>query len=194
MNPVSYGRIPTEEIVINSYERAKRLQVANGFNMEEFDKCFELLKASADCRYVGARTTIKRLGENRMDCGFGEFYSEKLFKNLKNSREVFVFCVTLGLGVDRLLNRLKITSPAEYFITDSLGSALAEGAMDKAENIIKGKTAVRPRFSPGFGDFDITLQPKIIEYLNAQRILGITTNKSCIMSPIKSVTAVMGII
>ncbi len=194
MIPINYGIIPTDEIAINSYERAKRLKIANGFNMDEFDECFEKLKTVVNCRCVGARVTIKRLGGSILNCGFGEFESEKLLKNLKNSQEAFVFCVTLGVGVDRLLNKLKTISPAEYFITDALSSALAEGAMDKAERIIKGEALTRPRFSPGFGDFDIELQPKILELLNAQRLLGITVNRACLMSPMKSATAVMGII
>ncbi len=194
MNPVSYGIIPTDEIIINSYECAKRLQITNNFNMEEFDKCFERLKTAVDCKYLGTRVPVKRQCGNILDCGFGEFKSEKLAKNLKGCDEVFVFCVTLGLGVDRLLSKLKAISPAEYFITDSLSSALAEGAMDKAETIVKGETLTKPRFSPGFGDFDIRLQPRILEFLNAYRLVGITANESCIMLPMKSVTAVMGVI
>ncbi|MBR5155004.1 MAG: hypothetical protein IKW62_00790 [Clostridia bacterium] len=190
----NYGTIPTNEILINPYERAKRLQVASNFNMDEFDKCFEKLKVVVDCKYLGVKVPVKRLGGSSLDCGFGEFESEKLLKNLKDCNEAFVFCVTLGIGVDRLLNKLKTISPVEYFITDSLSSALAEGAMDKAEKIIKGETLTRPRFSPGFGDFGIELQPRILELLNAPRLLGMTVNKSYLMLPMKSVTAVMGII
>ena len=119
--------------------------------------------------------------------------SATLIKNLQGCREVFVFAVTLGLGVDRLLTQLSLVSPSKHFITDALASAMAEAAADKAEEIIKGTLACRPRFSPGFGDLSIELQPRILNLLNAQRLLGITTNNSLLMSPGKSVTAIMGI-
>ena len=194
MNSVIYGNIPTEQIIVNSYERAKRFNITDDFSMEEFDKCFDKLKAVVDCKYSAVRVPVRILNDCTLDCGFGEIKSKNLIKNLKDSREIFVFGVTLGMGVDRILTRLRAISPSEYFITDALSSALAEGAMDRTEKLVKGNTFTRPRFSPGFGDFVIENQVKILELINAQRLLGITINKSYLMSPMKSVTAVMGII
>ncbi len=194
MNALVYGKIPVDEIMVNSYERAKRLHISNDFEMAEFDNCFKRLKAVVDCKYSAVKVPVKILSDEVLDCGFDEFKSSNLIKNLKDSREAFIFGVTLGLGVDRLLHRLRMVSASEYFITDALSSALAEGAMDKAEELVKGNTETRPRFSPGFGDFLIENQVKILELINAQRLLGITVNQSYIMSPRKSVTAIMGVI
>ncbi len=194
MNSIIYGKIPTEDIVINPYERTKRLNIDGSFDMAEFDQCFEKLKAVVDCKYSAARVPVKISKDNILDCGFGEFKSEKLVKNLKDSSELFVFGVTLGIGVDRLLHRLRAVSMPEYFITDALSSALAEGAMDKVEKTVKGSEETRPRFSPGFGDFSIENQVGMLRLINAQQLLGITLNKAYLMSPVKSVTAVMGII
>ncbi len=193
MNSVIYGKIKFEEIMINSYERAKRLSIAGDFDMKEFDICFNRLKPVVDCKYSAVKVPVNIFDENTLDCGFGQFKSENIIKNLKDSREVFVFGVTLGIGVDRLLNKLSAVSMSEYFITDALSSALAEGAMDKAEELVKDKLPTRPRFSPGFGDFLIENQPNILKLINAERLLGITVNKSYLMSPKKSVTAIMGI-
>ncbi len=194
MKPIIYGNIKMDEIVINSYERAKRLNVSTAFNMNEFDKCFDRLVNVVECKYSAAKVPVRILGNGILDCGFGEIESKALIKNLKDSREAFVFGVTLGMGVDRLLARLRAVSMSEYFITDALSSAVAEGAMDKAEKLVKGELHTRPRFSPGFGDFVIQNQVRILEIINAQRLLGITINKSYLMSPMKSVTAIMGVI
>ncbi len=194
MNESFYGKILVDDITINSYERNKRLNISDDFSMGEFERCFDRLKTVVDCKYSATKVPVTIMSDSLIDCGFGEFESKNLIKNLKDSNEAFVFGVTLGLGVDRLLTKLRVISPSEYFITDALSSALAEGAMDKAEELVKGNRVTRPRLSPGFGDFLIENQVKILELINAQRLLGITVNKSYLMSPMKSVTAIMGIV
>ena len=194
MNLIEYSIIPMEEIILNEYETANRLKVSKGFTSAEIEKNLERLKDVVNGRFSATRVLIKRPKEDTLDLGFGEFKSKILAKNLKDSREAFVFAVTLGMGVDRLLTKLSKTSTAEYFITDALASAMAEALMDEAERRVKGEILTRPRFSPGFGDFTIEIQPRILSLLNAQKLLGITVNDSFLMSPVKSVTAVMGIV
>jgi hypothetical protein len=194
MNGITSNIIPVEEIVLNDYEFAKRLNIKKGFASEEIDYNLERLKAVVNCKYAQTRAFVEHFDDDWLNCGFGMFKSEKLVKNLKNCRETFVFAVTLGIGVDRLLNKLSALSVTDYFITDALASAMAEAAVDEAEKRIKGEVNCRPRFSPGFGDFSIELQPKIIDLLNGQRLLGISVGKSLLMTPMKSVTAIMGIL
>ncbi len=193
MIAIDYQIIPTDELVLNDGETARRLHTARGYAMDEIDTCLEKLKKVVSVKFSAVRVPVNYLGEDRLDCGFGEFKSTTLIKNLQGSKEVFVFAVTLGLGVDRLLTQLSLVSPARHFITDALASSMAESAADKAEEIIKGNSNCRPRFSPGFGDLTLELQPRILDLLNAQRLLGITINKTLLMSPGKSVTAIMGI-
>lgn len=193
MISIDYRIIPVDDICLNEGETARRLFASKGFKMEQIDECFDDLKKVTNCKFSAIRTSVLYLGENRLDCGFGEFESATLVKNLQGCREVFVFATTLGHGVDRLLNTLSKISPAKHFITDALASSMAEAAADKAEELIKGDVLCRPRFSPGFGDLSLELQPRILNLLNAHRLLGITTNKTLLMSPLKSVTAIMGI-
>ena len=44
------------------------------------------------------------------------------------------------------------------------------------------------------GDLPITVQPDLLKILDAEKRLGITLNASYMMSPSKSVTAVIGIV
>ena len=193
MIAIDYRTIAVEELSLNESETARRLHTAKGFEMVQIEECLTELKKAVNCKFSAVRTPIEHFDGDSLDCGFGEFKSAALVKNLQNCREVFVFAVTLGLGVDRLLNRLSCISPAKHFISDALASSMAEAAADRAEELIKGEIQCRPRFSPGYGDLPLELQPKILNLLNAQRLLGITTNKSLLMSPGKSVTAIMGI-
>ncbi len=193
MIAIDYQIIPTAELVLNEGEVARRLHANRGFKMDEIDLCLAELKNAVNCKFSAVRVPVKYLGDSYLDCGFGEFKSATLIKNLQGCKEAFIFAVTLGHGVDRLLNQLSLVSPSKHFIMDALASAMAEAAAERAEEIIKGKLNCRPRFSPGFGDLLLELQPRILELLNAQRLLGITTNKTFLMSPGKSVTAIMGI-
>jgi len=193
MNSIDYRVIPTEELKINPWEIANRLNVPRGFDSAEIDGCFKELKKVIKCKISAVRVPVKKLPDNRLDCGFGEFLSETLLKNLKDCKEVFVFAATTGIGVDRLLEKLSRISPAKHFVTDALASAVAEALADKAEELLCEGLSHHPRFSPGFGDLSIELQPRILEVLNAGRLLGITVNDAYLMSPVKSVTAFIGI-
>ena len=192
MNAVNFQKIPVCEIVMNDYETAKRLNTQKGYTSEKIEMCLKRLESVVDCRFVSVRLPYITDGK-KLNCGFGEFESTILAKNLGDCREIFVFASTLGVGVDRLLNRLSALSAAEFFITDALASSLAEALMNEAEKRVKGDLLCKPRFSPGFGDFGLEHQPAILDLVNAGRLLGITTNKAYLMSPMKSVTAIMGI-
>ena len=52
---------------------------------------------------------------------------------------------------------------------------------------------LRPRFSPGFGDLALSIQPDILAITNARKNLSITLDEGFLMSPSKSVTAFVGI-
>lgn len=193
MIAIDYRTIHVDELVLNDSETARRLHTVKGFEMEQIDECFAELKKVVNCKFSSVRCDVKYFGDDCLDCGFGEFKSATLIKNLQDCKEVFIFAVTLGIGVDRLLNQLSLVSPAKHFITDALASSMAEAAADLTDALVKGEVSCRPRFSPGFGDLSLEVQPRILNILNAQRLLGITTNKSHMMSPGKSVTAIMGI-
>ena len=52
---------------------------------------------------------------------------------------------------------------------------------------------MKPRFSPGYGDLSLEMQRDIFRVLDCPRKIGLTLNESLLMSPSKSVTAIIGI-
>jgi 5-methyltetrahydrofolate--homocysteine methyltransferase len=52
---------------------------------------------------------------------------------------------------------------------------------------------LKPRFSPGYGDLDLSCQKDIFKLLDCSKKIGLTLNDSLLMSPTKSVTAFVGI-
>ena len=131
--------------------------------------------------------------DNVCDLGFGDIESYDLAKALKGCNEAYILGVTIGIGADRLISRLAVTSPAESFITDALASAAAESLCDYADNILRGEGEKPFRFAPGYGDMPLSYQPAVLEALNADYTLGIRLNGSLLMTPMKSITAILGI-
>ena len=109
--------------------------------------------------------------------------------------------VTLGVGVDQLLRKTQVTDMALAVIIDSGASVLIEQlADDFQEEIVKkpeasdrNNTFTTPRFSPGYGDWPITEQARIVRLLDGQRQIGLNITKDSLMIPRKSITAVIGI-
>ena len=103
---------------------------------------------------------------------------------------------TLGIEFERRLRALEKRDMGEAVILDACGSAWVESGCGWAEREIAGRFAGRfltDRFSPGYGDLPLALQPEILAALNAEKILGIHAGESYLMTPSKSVTAVIGV-
>ncbi len=156
-------------------------------------KCEKTLFSAAAPRWCAVLTEVSYPSEDKVELGFGEIHSRDLYKNLYPCRLAYVFALTLGSGVDRALRRLSKTSEAEFYVFDALSSAYAEDICDECERLLKGEGKTRPRYSPGYGDVALETQRPLLSYINAQRLTGITLSDACLMSPSKSITAIMGV-
>lgn len=187
-----YGTIQKDALCLNPAELAARLQAEKGFTNDLVAHCKEQLFKALDCRYAAKRIKVQ-YREDAVDLTFAKVNSHALSRNLQGCQEAIVFAITLGMGVERLLNRLSLLSEAEFFITDALASATAEAVCDYAEAELAKGLVCRPRFSPGYGDLELNLQPEIVKLINGQKLLGITLTPSLLMVPTKSITAIMGV-
>ena len=124
-----------------------------------------------------------------------EIESAQLAKNLKNCHTVLLFAATVGVGVDRFLQRLQHLSPASALLAQAAGAERAESLCNAFCAWYKEELGVRlrPRFSPGYGDLSLDVQRKIFALLSPEKQIGLTLNESLLMSPSKSVTAFVGI-
>ncbi len=186
------GSVPSD-IVPDIDEVTARLRVDKDFSLDSIIKCRDELVKSLNIKYVGVKVDVSYPDENVTDIGFGPVKSSLMYNKLKGSSKAFVFAVTLGHDVDRLLKRLSVTSVYEHYVVDALASSYAEKACDMAQNIIKGDIDCYNRFSPGYGDISLEIQPRILELLGAGKYINIAIGKNLLMSPAKSITAIMGI-
>lgn len=123
---------------------------------------------------------------------------ESMREHMRDAVAVGVLAVTLGIGIDRELRRYSMTKDSlDGVVFDAAATALVERAADAAEaSIVRSATDrhlyTNFRFSPGYGDMPMETQPTLLATLDAQRRLGITLTKTLLMTPTKSVTAVVG--
>lgn len=193
MLAAEYFAIDKTKITVDEKELKRRLSVSSDFDVSAYEKAVKEVLSESTPRACFVRVPISADGE-KVTFPFGTVDSRDLAKNLSGCREAFVFAVTLGHGTERLLSKMSRLSAADFFVYDAVGSALAESVCDEAEKMIKRNLKCRPRFSPGYGDFPLSVQRDVLSLVNAERLLGITLTDTCLMIPQKSITAILGVI
>lgn len=146
--------------------------------------------------YINIPITL--LDNNTIDFNVMKVQSKSLYKNLYGCNEVFIFAATVGIDVERAISYAQRFSPTEALALDACGSACIESFCDKLNRFLfdkvnKNGKFLRPRFSAGYGDFDINFQNNIASVLDIQRKIGVTVTDSLLLLPTKSVTAIIGI-
>ena len=130
-------------------------------------------------------------------CDFGEFTlrSGKLALNLKDCESVILFAATCGCEIDRLIAKYGHISPSRALMLQAIGTERIEALCDVfcADASKEYATGTRPRFSPGYGDLALECQREIFAHLSPEKHIGLTLNDSLLMSPSKSVTAIVGL-
>jgi len=133
-----------------------------------------------------------------LDGGCFRTKSRNLLKNLDGCDRVLVMAATLGAEVDRLLLRYGKLSVSRAVVMQAAASAMIEAWCNEVcagwkQAYEARRLYLRPRFSPGYGDFSLSCQEQILNGLEAGKRLGITLTDGGLMMPTKSVTAVIGV-
>ena len=136
--------------------------------------------------------------EDILDLGFAETSSASLIRNLAGCGSVVLFAATVGIGMDRAIARYSSLSPAKALLLQALGTERIEALCDMFnEEVTREQAAMgretRPRFSPGYGDLPLDMQKSIFAVLDCPRKIGLSLNENLLMSPSKSVTALIGV-
>lgn len=116
--------------------------------------------------------------------------------HLDGCEKAILMCATLGAEIDKLIRINQISDMAKAVVLDSFASVAVEQVCNKVDEIIAEKYDgyyMTFRFSPGYGDYPISLQQDFLRMLDAPRKIGLTTNDNYLLMPTKSVTAVMGL-
>ena len=157
-------------------------------------ECLEAAKGAARCRAVWRYYPLKADGEG-LDLGFAKTDSRYLKNHLAGCGEILLFACTAGAEMDRRIARAKLLSPARGLLMHAIGAQQVEGGCDLLCRRLAEAFPDRQltdRFSPGYDDLPLTMQRDVMEALDCGRTVGITLTDSLLMTPSKSVTAIIG--
>ena len=127
-----------------------------------------------------------------------EHESADLKALLEEGNAVYLFAATLGTSIDRQIAKLQKTSQTDALLLDALGTERIEAlctkfVMDMQSNEISRGNTLTKRFSPGYGDFPLEMQKEMFKALDIGKRIGVSLSDTFLMSPSKSVTAIMGV-
>ena len=126
-----------------------------------------------------------------------------IIRHLSGCKSVLVCAGTLGAGFDRLLRKLQVADMAGAVIVDELGGEYIEEFCDENDaKVIKlielqlqlPRQNRTGRFSPGYGDFPLSVNRDIVKVLNGTLKAGLCVSDDFILTPQKSITGIVGIL
>lgn len=116
--------------------------------------------------------------------------------HLEGCDQVVLFCATLSAQVDQLIRQAESRDMLQALCLDCCATAAVEQLCDQVEEYIHGQypNCYFPfRYSPGYGDLPLSVQGSLLSLLDAPRKLGLCSSSSYILTPRKSVTALIGV-
>lgn len=122
--------------------------------------------------------------------------SKQLYSHLKHAKQVVLLAATLGIEVERQVRLYELSEMTKAFVLDAACVDYIEKICDLAEVDIDSQftdSVLNRRFSPGYGDLSLEVQPQFLKTLGADRQLGLTLTENYLMIPRKSVTAILGL-
>lgn len=161
------------------------------------DSCARELAAAAGSAYtysiVSAATGGGVLLDDRV-----LILSRDLEAHLAGCGKAAVFAATLGVSTEYVLYRYGRTDVSRAAVLHACAAALIEELCDKMENEIAGRAweeglFIRPRSSPGYGDFSLSHQRDIAALTRCGSRIGVGVTESLLLTPSKSVTGIIGL-
>ena len=164
---------------------------------ELMDECEELVLKTAVPRFIYKKFdfTVNEDGVAFKNTSM-VLPGESIKKHLYKCDSAICMAVTISEGIDRQLRVLQLTDMAKALVFDSLASVAVEQVCDKVEAVIKEELPEYNqtfRFGIGYGDLPLSQQGEFLKILNAPKLIGLNIGKTDMMTPTKSVTAVIGL-
>ena len=126
-------------------------------------------------------------------------YSNDIARLTARSDECILLAATLGHEVDRQITLAQSRNMLEGVALDACASVRVDAYIDEfvkreiVPSLGEGEKLTH-RFSPGYGDLKMNVTEDVIAILNATKKIGLSVTRSIMMVPVKSVTAIIGII
>ncbi|MBQ6563331.1 MAG: hypothetical protein K6A68_07695 [Clostridiales bacterium] len=132
--------------------------------------------------------------DGQVDLSFTKVSSRSLCHLLRSSSQCILFAATIGIDFDRYAARISRLSTTNGWLLHAIGTERIETLCDTFEKtLLEEGCQLTRRFSPGYGDVPLSMQRDVFRALDCSRKIGLTLTDSLLMSPSKSVTAIIGL-
>lgn len=125
--------------------------------------------------------------------------SESVFNLLQHSNEAVIMAATSGARITDEIKKLQnMGEMAKALVYDAAASEITDAGLDwlmgflKQQFIREGKVLTHMRYSPGYGDWDLSNQDIFFRMLNLKE-WGIEITNKYMMIPEKTVSAIAGV-
>ncbi len=177
---MGYGKVAPEATVISMLDELLRI----------IEK-----EVEASCAFRILEGTIAgpeiQIGDVRLCSG------ETINSLLKSARQFALFAATSGQRFEQLLQEVKQEGDLlRTYMMDTIGSRIAECAGDRMEAYLEevlGGAVHSNRFSPGYCGWHLSEQGKLFSLLGDEASCGITLSDVFLMTPVKSISGLVGI-
>ncbi len=121
-----------------------------------------------------------------------------IYEELKCSEKLAFFICTSGKTIsNKSSGLLKGDDPVKGYIYDVLGSAIAEAVGDKVQSFLKQQIGsnglkISNRYSPGYCNWPVSDQHRLFSLFHPSPC-GVSLTSSALMSPVKSISGIIGI-
>ena len=124
--------------------------------------------------------------------------SKIITTQLKKATSVALYICTAGAGIsNHSMEATNQGDPLLGYVFDVIGSITVEKAMDKIQKLLEAEVQklglnISDRYSPGYCDWSVAEQQKLFA-LFPNNFCGVSLSESSLMTPIKSVSGIIGI-
>lgn len=167
----------SESAIHNAVLEAQLLAKAQGI--------YEIYSYNESDQFIQSTPSIQLLGRS-------------ITKHLAKCHYVALMAVTIGEQIETTItNHFSKGNYTAGLLLDAAATATVESIADQVNHLIdslatKEGYATTWRFSPGYGDWNITIQRDLLTAVNATAI-GLTATESFMLQPRKSITAAIGL-
>ena len=157
---------------------------------EKIDQAIAICEKLAQPRSVVKRFKVNR--ETKLVEGTTlKLEGESIWRHIDGCDEIYLLCGTIGFNIEKEIAKNFVKDKTLAILLDAAATAAIEAYLDEIEETLDGE--LTSRFSCGYGDLKIETQKDICAVLDTFRKVGVYVNESYMLSPQKSVTAIIGV-
>ena len=163
-----------------------------------FDEALALGESLMEPRVIYRAVAVTGQGPDRIEAGGERLYIPDIGRLWGPLEQVGAGICTVGAAIEHRVRRLWDERELPLAIMlDSVGSAAAESLAEYANDLlcqaaIPARVKVTNRISPGYAGWDTAEQAALFGLCPGGRI-GVSLNESCVMTPGKSISFLVGV-